>query len=901
MAFIASYFLTMPSFAYADTWDPVTISGYPTTGSFSSVAYGNVNGNGTYVATRVQTQNNTPSAGRYRFTGRIFTSPDLSNWTEQVPTIVFEGSGNYGTCNFSVMPFTTGSNKFIAWLYCPNTTGTVSTSKILSSANGSTWTEVYSGSDAYLSVTNQLSGYYSTHVARAYDTSSNTTTINYKIRFSPDSSTWTERHGGTYFGTGNSFSYGFSVGRYDQGYVAPLYIQNTSTSPSTITGKVFFSTDGITWTERFSGNGAITSFGGLGGTLAVPELIPPAIAGSPVTARILTTADWGETWTERYSQTFGGTATFVVQSNGNSALVGWIGITDDSGNYQVKILGSSDGNTWNETYSNSYDSSGNNGISVNYANPYFTTRVLVNPGGATASRFLISPTGSAWTESYTGSGNYTTNYRNGTFLAWGSNGTNPSILRYTLPVTVWLAATIKEPLTETPISGGTVSLVEQPGITTTIAADGHFTLTGINPGAHYTLKVAKAGYWPLYYDGLPYSPPGSPDYTINNRFTNALSLIPSAQVADWGVSPTKGVVALRLVDATTPSTGNVSGAIVTATGQPSGKTYTASYFDTPYIFSGTSTYTNGRVFFLNVDDGDTLTVNASATGWSFSEQTFKAFAGGVTGVAFPGLPTGATYPISGVVRDISSNVPLGGASVKIFEVGTGAEKVRARTSEAGYYMASLRSPGNYTIGVTRPGYDSASFQDVIALSDISPNTTRFIGLTQAESSLSSGWNFVSFASLPPTGGTIAAVFGEAYPAVNVVWGWDNQNKVWKKWKRGAGSNTLTTIGTDKGYWVYMDQSTTLDTIGWVSPPSTTIHLYESWNLVGYLGADNNGAAAALGPIAGKWIIVWGWDNGAWSAKHETISSLPAPIQPLANFHQGKAYWIRIRTASDWTQ
>jgi hypothetical protein len=173
--------------------------------------------------------------------------------------------------------------------------------------------------------------------------------------------------------------------------------------------------------------------------------------------------------------------------------------------------------------------------------------------------------------------------------------------------------------------------------------------------------------------------------------------------------------------------------------------------------------------------------------------------------------------------------------------------------------------------------------------------------TDGRLDLSSGWNFVSFPSLPQAGGTIAAVFGDASTALKVIWGYDNQNKLWKRWKPGAVSNTLSTIETGKGYWVYMDTAASIDRTGWLSPPSTGVHLYEGWNLIGYLGSDNASTGAALGSISNKWSVVWGWENGAWSAKHETILAFPAPIQPLANFRTGSAYWIRTKTATDWEQ
>ncbi len=170
-------------------------------------------------------------------------------------------------------------------------------------------------------------------------------------------------------------------------------------------------------------------------------------------------------------------------------------------------------------------------------------------------------------------------------------------------------------------------------------------------------------------------------------------------------------------------------------------------------------------------------------------------------------------------------------------------------------------------------------------------------------SLIPGWNFISFPKVPPTA-DIPTVLADVSTNVKTVWGWDNQNQAWKRWKPAGGvSNTLASLEIGRGYWVYVDASGDINMDGWASPPSTTVSLAEAWNLIGYLGTDSTAAGTALNGILNKWNVAWSWDNGQWFGKHATIASLPLPIQPLANFNQGKAYWIKVKTgqATNWTQ
>ncbi|MEI6153463.1 MAG: hypothetical protein WCQ90_05190 [Deltaproteobacteria bacterium] len=157
-----------------------------------------------------------------------------------------------------------------------------------------------------------------------------------------------------------------------------------------------------------------------------------------------------------------------------------------------------------------------------------------------------------------------------------------------------------------------------------------------------------------------------------------------------------------------------------------------------------------------------------------------------------------------------------------------------------------------------------------------------------------GWNFISLQKQPENT-AIEEVLKDISPNVRVVWGYDNAEKNWLKYKPGVTS-TLTTMVSGKGYWIYMNASDIITMAGWTAP-TTTVTLYSGWNLIGYNTDANLAYSLNSTSISGKWIIIWNWNSGTWSAKHSEMS-LPLPSPPSG---KGLAYWIKMKEAADWIQ
>jgi hypothetical protein len=239
-SFVIVFFVLLSFGAHvqADTWTQMSGNVATTANNFGSVAYGN----GTYVATTGFYSNNTPSSGTFTYTQRIYTSSDLSNWTQQNPVMTYShagtsaGSYSYGV-NF------VNNNTFVLWASCSDASGTVTNSGIYRSSDGVTWTQTYSGADSWIIVNNAGGSFqlFSPQIAKSYDSSSNTTVLTYRIRSSMDGNAWTERYSNTFSGLGNTFSYGLNVTFLYNTFVAWLNITNNSTSPATTTNKLLFS------------------------------------------------------------------------------------------------------------------------------------------------------------------------------------------------------------------------------------------------------------------------------------------------------------------------------------------------------------------------------------------------------------------------------------------------------------------------------------------------------------------------------------------------------------------------------------------------------------------------------------------------------------------------------------
>ncbi|MEI6152608.1 MAG: choice-of-anchor D domain-containing protein [Deltaproteobacteria bacterium] len=257
------------------------------------------------------------------------------------------------------------------------------------------------------------------------------------------------------------------------------------------------------------------------------------------------------------------------------------------------------------------------------------------------------------------------------------------------------------------------------------------------------------------------------------------------------------------------------------------------------------------------------------------------------------------YSISGRVLDFADFVNvIQNATVTILDESANAVAT-PQTDKTGSFTATLAQKGDYTISASKLGYEMKSTPQFAAVSDTARTATGIViylkstgQLSDVSFNLSTGWNFVA-TTKQPWDQSIAKVLSDISSKVRIVWGYNNQTQVWSRWKPASLNNTLATIESGKGYWIYVNEPVTLTITGTI--PSSTLHLFEGWNLIGYMGQDNASIASELQSFSGKWSIVWHWDNSIWYAKDEVQTNLP--VQALTYFRRGKAYWVSIKSGT----
>ena len=199
---------------------------------------------------------------------------------------------------------------------------------------------------------------------------------------------------------------------------------------------------------------------------------------------------------------------------------------------------------------------------------------------------------------------------------------------------------------------------------------------------------------------------------------------------------------------------------------------------------------------------------------------------------------------------------------------------------------------NYLITVNCPSANDTT-ETISGMLGVDLNSTA----ASAKIELFAGWNFISFPKDPSPNNTIVEVLKEVSSNVRVVWGYNNQSKVWLKYSlktKNLALNTLDKVESSKGYWIYMDASGTIGTENWETPSATTTTLYSGWNLVGYNGTSD------ITNLPANYVIIWNWENGVWKAKSAN-TSLEPHVLPLDALSPGRAYWIKVNTAIEWQQ
>jgi hypothetical protein len=259
----------------------------------------------------------------------------------------------------------------------------------------------------------------------------------------------------------------------------------------------------------------------------------------------------------------------------------------------------------------------------------------------------------------------------------------------------------------TPIEGARVSWVDDPGIATVTDGNGYFRLSGLPPGAPFTLQITHNDYVTLYSSTIV-SDEDVPGLWPFVMFTEAeLSgwLLNADSVWDLDT----GMITGRVVNAANPAE-TVAGVSIGYWSPPPPAEYDVAYFDgnSFYFGDGATTAENGLYYIFGVEAGGGVVVQAAKEGWTFQGPAFHTT---YSGAVHQGLVLGSAllrpgmlymrfsdgyqleFMLQGDVSDIVS-VTVTGPGVTNFSL----------TEDDGEFWAVYPSQTTFIEEVDFPGY-----------------------------------------------------------------------------------------------------------------------------------------------------------------------------------------------------
>ena len=155
-----------------------------------------------------------------------------------------------------------------------------------------------------------------------------------------------------------------------------------------------------------------------------------------------------------------------------------------------------------------------------------------------------------------------------------------------------------------------------------------------------------------------------------------------------------------------------------------------------------------------------------------------------------------------------------------------------------------------------------------------------------------GWTLISLPfqlSNPEITSALAPIAGK----YSIVWAY--RNGTWQYYTpQLSGENTLQSMDAGAAYWIKMTAPGQLQVPG--ATASKTGNLTNGWNFVGYSAGSAQSVGPVLSSIAGKYDIVWTYENGQW----RYYDPADAEGGTLSQFRPGNGYWIKMREATIWT-
>jgi hypothetical protein len=452
------------------------------------------------------------------------------------------------------------------------------------------------------------------------------------------------------------------------------------------------------------------------------------------------------------------------------------------------------------------------------------------------------------------------------------------------------------------IGGVTISYASSQGRTYRVtctgggqvtATDGRFAILDIEADDIITVTAVKNG-WTFPARSFYGHTDGVTQGTVSGTSSGGATISATGTVQTSGTTPTllSEVAVSQAGNPSVTATTDVSGNF-TVTGLLSGQNFHLVMVKTGYVptytkvFNSTQNITMLRPYTMYTEQEAGALQTAFQIPWDTS-----VIAGRVVDQSNPL----SSYITGAVVSYISA---FGRTSYRVVYEGGG----NATAADGKFYILDVEEGDTVQVTATKAGW---TFPTIIFATHSDGLMMGAIGGTGSDEdpnvlSLNAGWTMFSIPKQPSDTG-IEFVLGSVLSDVVVVYGFDNEAKEWKRYRPGAaeGENTLATMEQGKAYWIYLrnEGSINMSSPSWQSE-STTVHLYEGWNFVGYSGTSAP-VATSLSEVDG-WVVTWTWCEDAWHLKHSTLSDLPVPS--FETFSQQKGYWVYMEpgASGDWNQ
>jgi enterochelin esterase-like enzyme len=157
--------------------------------------------------------------------------------------------------------------------------------------------------------------------------------------------------------------------------------------------------------------------------------------------------------------------------------------------------------------------------------------------------------------------------------------------------------------------------------------------------------------------------------------------------------------------------------------------------------------------------------------------------------------------------------------------------------------------------------------------------------------LNKNWNLISLPLLP-SNTNIENVLSGIKGLYAAVYAYDGKN--YETYVPGGPSNTLNKMIPGRGYWIFMNEKSSLTVKG--SPASLSIDLEKDWNLVGFNSMRDIYVKDAFNPIKDELVVAYIYNS-------ETNSYdlfMPHVLDDQHTMMKGQGYWLLMRSKKTWT-